>query len=72
MGFINNEAVLKFEDNKWVHSGDAIDTAFLALGLKVPIKNIFKIKYKIAYEPSLKYSAVFFEENEEIKVTVNL
>ena len=61
MGFINNEAILKFEDNKWVHSGDAIDTAFLALGMKMPIKDTPKIEYRIQYEPSLKYSAVFFK-----------
>ena len=69
-GYINNEAVLKFENNKWVHSGDAIDIAFLALGLKMPIKETPKIQYKIAYEPSLKYSAVFYEEDEKINVTV--
>ncbi len=70
MGFINNEAILKFEDNKWVHSGDAIDTAFLALGMKMPIKDTPKIEYRIQYEPSLKYSAVFFKENEKINATV--
>ena len=70
MGFMNNEAILKFEDNKWVHSGDAIDTAFLALGMKMPIKDTPKIEYRIQYEPSLKYSAVFFKENEKINATV--
>ena len=70
MGFINNEAILKFEDNKWFHSGDAIDIAFLALGMKMPIKDTSKIEYRIQYEPSLKYSAVFYKENEKINATV--
>lgn len=70
MGTINNEATLKIEDNKWIHTGDAIDTAFLALGLKASVKNKAKLVYRIAYEPVLKYSAVFFEENGKVYVTV--
>ena len=70
MGTINNEATLKIEDNKWIHTGDAIDTAFLALGLKASVKNKSKLVYRIAYEPVLKYSAVFFEENGKVYVTV--
>lgn len=70
MGTINNEATLKIEDNKWIHTGDAIDTAFLALGLKASVKNNAKLVYRIAYEPVLKYSAVFFEENDKVYVTV--
>ena len=70
MGTINNEATLKIEDNKWIHTGDAIDTAFLALGLKASVKNKAKLVYRIAYEPVLKYSAVFFEENDKVYVTV--
>ena len=70
MGVINNEAVLKFENEKWIHSGDAIDTAFLALGLKLPVENLPQVTNIIPYEPSLKYSAVFFTENERNYVTV--
>lgn len=70
MGMINNEAVLTIKDDKWVHTGDAIDTAFLALGLKASIKDVPKIEYRIPYEPEQKYSAVFFKENEDMKVTV--
>lgn len=70
MGVINNEAILKLENEKWFHSGDAIDTAFLAMGLKVPIKNVPNIDYRIAYEPSLKYSAVFYRKDEKTYVTV--
>ena len=70
LGYINNEARLKFEEGKWKHSGDAIDTAFLALGLKVPISQIPEVKQRIHYESSLKYSAVMFEENENEIITI--
>lgn len=69
MGTINNEATLNIENNKWIHTGDAIDTAFLALGLKASIKDIPKVEYRIAYEPILKYSAVFFKQKDGIIVT---
>lgn len=70
MGTINNEASLKLENHKWVHTGDAIDTAFLALGLKASIKDIPKVEFRIAYEPEQKYSAVFFKRKDGMKVTV--
>lgn len=70
LGYINNEARLKFEEEKWKHSGDEIDTAFLALGLKVPISQIPEVKQRIHYESSLKYSAVMFEENENEIITI--
>ena len=69
MGVINNEATLKFENGKWTHLGDAIDTAFLALGMKAEIKDTPNVNYKIVYEPELKYSAVFFEKDNQIYVT---
>ena len=70
MGTINNESILKLENYKWIHTGDAIDTAFLALGLKASVKDIPEVKYRIAYEPALKYSAVFFNQEDKIRVTV--
>lgn len=70
MGTINNEASLKLENHKWVYTGDAIDTAFLALGLKASIKDIPKVEFRIAYEPEQKYSAVFFKKKDGMKVTV--
>ena len=69
MGVINNEATLKFENGKWTHLGDAIDTAFLALGMKSEVKDTPNVNYKIVYEPELKYSAVFFEDKNEVYVT---
>ena len=70
MGMINNEASLKLENHKWSHSGDAIDTAFLALGLKASINDVPKAEYRMAYEPAQKYSAVFFKQKDKMTVTV--
>lgn len=70
MGMINNEASLKLENHKWSHTGDAIDTAFLALGLKASINDVPKAEYRIAYEPAQKYSAVFFKQKDKMTVTV--
>lgn len=70
MGYINNDASLKFEDKHWKHTGDAIDIAFLALGLKVPIEEVPPINAIIHYESQLKYSAVSFKENGKNCITV--
>lgn len=69
MGYINNEATLKVENKKWVYSGDAIDIAFLALGLKANVKDKIDIIERISYEPDLKYSAVFYKIKQNIFVT---
>ena len=49
MGYVNNEARLEYDGKQWKHSGDAIDTAFLALGLKETFNKIrlslFMLKY---------------------------
>lgn len=65
LGAINNEAVLKVENGKWIYYGDAIDIAFLALSKKFQIENKKKIVELIPYESKQKYSAVFYEENED-------
>ncbi len=64
LGVLNNESGLTYEDKTWRHFGDSIDTAFLALGLKinVDVSNIEKYGI-IPYESQNKYSAVFFKEN---------
>ena len=66
-GTINNEAVI---DGK-KRMGDSIDIAFLVLGkkLKVDTKDI-KIIETIPYESENKYSAVFYELNNEVYCTV--
>ena len=64
LGYINNEAVLEKNKNKWDYFGDSIDVAFLALSKKL---NIEDIKYKkiseIPYESEKKYSAIFYEKD---------
>jgi len=66
-GVINNEAII--ENEKLV--GDSIDLAFLVLGkkLKIDTQNI-KIIDSIPYESENKYSAVFYELNNEYYCTV--
>jgi len=66
-GTINNEA--KIDGKKRI--GDSIDIAFLVLGkkLKVNIKDI-NILDTIPYESENKYSAVFYEKNNEVYCTV--
>ena len=66
-GVLNNEASI---DNKKM-VGDSIDIAFLVLGEKLNIdtKDI-KILETIPYESENKYSAVFYEKDNEIYCTV--
>lgn len=67
LGAINNEA--KINGKKKI--GDSIDIAFLVLGKKLQIdtSNV-KIIDSIAYESENKYSACFYEENDDIYCTV--
>ena len=71
LGVINNEALLEFRNNEWTHFGDSIDIAFLALGekLKIDIKDVEVIS-NIHYESENKYSAVFYEENDNCYCTI--
>ena len=66
-GVLNNEASI--DDNK--HMGDSIDIAFLVMGKKLNINtNDIKIIDTIPYESENKYSAVFYEMNNETYCTV--
>ena len=67
LGVINNESVV--EENKKV--GDSIDIAFKVLGKKLDIEthNIKTLEI-IPYESENKYSAVFYEKDNEIYCTV--
>ncbi|MBP5684518.1 MAG: HAD-IC family P-type ATPase, partial [Bacilli bacterium] len=70
MGFLNNEAGIECVDNIWTSYGDSIDIAFLTLARKTGVdKNKNEIVGRIPYESENKYSAVFYKENENIKVT---
>ena len=71
LGVLNNEAGLKYEDNILTSYGDSIDIAFLALGGKLKIKtDDIKKLASIPYESENKYSAIFFEDSDEIFCSV--
>ena len=71
LGMLNNEATLKFENGKWVHHGDAIDMAFLALAYKMDVKKEEEIIDIIPYESKLKYSAVSYKtKNEQYEIAI--
>jgi len=75
MGMLNNEAFLDKKDGQFIYHGDSIDLAFLSLGLKYGLKESelkqeFNIFGRIPYEPVNKFSAVFFEKDNESYVTV--
>ncbi len=66
-GVINNEA--EIDKNKFV--GDSIDIAFKVLGKKLSIEtHQIKNLETIPYESENKYSAVFYEKNNETYCTV--
>lgn len=66
-GVLNNEASI--EDKKLL--GDSIDVAFLVLGKKMNIETHDKlILERVPYESENKYSAVFYEMNDEVYCTV--
>ena len=67
LGVINNEA--KIDKNKKI--GDSIDIAFLVLGKKAQVDiNKINILEIIPYESENKYSAVFYEKENEVYCTV--
>lgn len=70
LGLINNEAHLEKKKNEWVSFGDSIDIAFLALAQKMQINANTKILERIPYESENQYSAVFYEQDNEIYCTV--
>ncbi len=70
LGIINNEATLKYENNKWNSFGDSIDIAFLALGEKLNLNSFYTEIKEVPYESEKKYSAVFYSENGDNFCTV--
>lgn len=68
---VNNEATLEKKNNKWIKTGDMIDVAFLALGLKykMDINNLSKVDF-IPYECENKYSAVKYIKNSKTYCSV--
>ena len=67
LGTLNNEAVIEKDEL----IGDSIDLAFLILGkkAKVNIKDVNVLDI-IPYESENKYSAVFYEKDDEVYCTV--
>jgi magnesium-transporting ATPase (P-type) len=73
LGILTNEGSLKKEDNRWVHYGDAMDVAFLALGYKLKqdpesILKEYSLVDEIPYESERKFSAAFYKENGQVHV----
>jgi calcium-translocating P-type ATPase len=61
-----NEADLHEKDGIWLHSGDAMDVALIALAFKaqknIEYKKKFHVIHQIPFESERKYSAVFFKK----------
>lgn len=70
-GYINNEAKLEKVGKTFESFGDSIDIAFLSLSKKhdINLSNMVK-KDIIPYESEKKYSAVFYEEENQNYCTV--
>ncbi len=69
LGYINNEAELLEDENKYI--GDSIDIAFKILGKKCELKDSdFSIVGTIPYESENKYSACFYKEEKDTFCTV--
>ncbi|MDE5830341.1 MAG: HAD-IC family P-type ATPase, partial [Clostridia bacterium] len=69
LGYINNEASLKYTNGHWESFGDSIDIAFLSLAKKLKVNKKEKILNTVPYESENQYSAVFYEEDGEIYCT---
>jgi len=71
MGLLNNEAGIECVDDIWTSYGDSIDIAFITLARKADVdydKN--EIIGGIPYESENKYSAVYYQNDDEVRVTV--
>jgi magnesium-transporting ATPase (P-type) len=73
LGILANEGSLKKENEQWVHYGDAMDVAFLALGFKLKqdpetVRKKFSIIDEIPYESERKFSAAFYKKNVTVYV----
>lgn len=73
LGILANEGSLKKENEQWVHYGDAMDVAFLALGFKLKqdpetVRKNFSIIDEIPYESERKFSAAFYKKNGTVYI----
>ncbi|MBN2754838.1 MAG: HAD-IC family P-type ATPase [Candidatus Goldbacteria bacterium] len=74
-GMLCNEASLVKKGGKWINYGDAMDIAFISLGLKAGyLHEELKTKYpsvgEIPYESEKKYAAVFYKDAGNLKTAV--
>ncbi|MFZ2497914.1 cation-translocating P-type ATPase [Methanosarcina sp.] len=74
---ICNEGSLIQESKEWVHHGDAMDVAFLALAFKLGInpnkvRNEVKVVAEVPFESERMYAAVYYQEDKSgsIKIAV--
>ena len=70
LGYMNNEAHLEKNGDKWNFFGDSIDIAFLSLAKKLKISEKPTIIESIPYESENQYSAVFYEKDGQTYCTV--
>lgn len=73
LSVLTNEAMLEKKDDEWVHYGDAMDVAFLALAYKAgtnpeEIRNENTLEAQIPYESERKFSAAFYEKDNNVMV----
>ena len=62
-----NEGSLYREDDRWVHHGDAMDVALLALAFKAGIepdhaRSEIRVTGTVPFEPELRYSVVSYQD----------
>ncbi len=76
-GILCNEGDLHYRPAKgdWSHQGDAVDIALLAFGYKLhlapdEIRNAVEVAGEIPYESERGYAAVFYRENDTVKVAI--
>jgi magnesium-transporting ATPase (P-type) len=72
---ICNEGSLFQEGEKWVHHGDAIDVAFLALASKIGInpekvRKEVRVVAEVPFESERMYAAVYYQENKNGPIRV--
>ena len=70
LGAFNNEAYFEDTDQESIYYGDSIDIAFLVLKEKMRIQINQTKKKVIPYESEKQYSAVFYEQEGELRCTV--
>lgn len=70
-----NEASLSKSGGDWVHRGDAMDVAFLAMSYKLglapsQVRDEFRIVGEIPYESEQRYSAAFYRDGDAVRAAV--